>query len=372
MKLGHRPLRNERGLDCHGLGPHTAVLTRAERVPGVGECGADANGARLGVNLAIRREKRPRPWVGVSVSEHQRETASALPRLLRRRAVDPIRDAQIVLFPQGKVRLDGIDLRDRGQERAGPHEVADLSRGDRGDARDERGHFGEPEVELRRIDGRLRRLDGGQRRQIGLDVVVELTLRDRALLGQRAVTGQVALGLPELRLRLAQSRLRLRERHVEGPRIDLEEHLALLDEAAFLVLATHEVARHLRPNLGVDEAVERRDPLGRERDLLERNRDDAQFRRRWRCRRCRALVAPTGQHAQHNDQQGATGAGDLGCTHPEEFQSTLSIIPGRLEIVNRASGELAVDTHRVPTSGCRDPYASDIRPHIGSRISDTS
>ena len=92
--------------------------------------------------------------------------------------------------------------------------------------------FVKPTIQLRRLDRGLRRLHRGLRREIGLDVVVELALRNRALLRRaagRAAT--IALGLAELRLRLRELRLGLRQRRLERPRIDLEQHLALLGRA---------------------------------------------------------------------------------------------------------------------------------------------
>ena len=129
----------------------------------------------------------------------------------------------------------GFDLRDRRQQRRRPDEIADLRGGDRRDAVDERRDAGEAEIQLRGLDRGLRRRDRRLRRVVRAHVVVELTLRDRALLGQRLVARQIALGLGELRLRLGQPRPRLGERGLERPPIDLEQHLALADEGALLI-----------------------------------------------------------------------------------------------------------------------------------------
>ena len=102
--------------------------------------------------------------------------------------------------------------------------------------------FVKPTLSSRGLDRRLRRLHRGLRGEIRLDVVVELALRDRALLGQRPIALQVALGLAELRLRFGELRLRLRQRRLERPRIDLEQHLALAHDRAFLVVALEQIA----------------------------------------------------------------------------------------------------------------------------------
>ena len=146
----------------------------------------------------------------------------------------------------------------------------------------------EPDVELGRLHRGRRGFHGGLRREIGLDVVVELTLRNRALAREGPIALQIALGLAELRLRLGQLRPRLREHRLERPAIDLEEHLALAHHRAFVVVALEQIAGHLRANLRVDVAVERRNPFARQRDPFGCDRDDADLG--WRRRRRRGVA----------------------------------------------------------------------------------
>ena len=75
------------------------------------------------------------------------------------------------------------------------------------------------------------RRDRGLRGVVRADVVVELTLGDGALLGERPIARQIALGLGELRLAFGELRPRLRQRRLERPAVDLEQHLALADAA---------------------------------------------------------------------------------------------------------------------------------------------
>ena len=126
----------------------------------------------------------------------------------------------------------------------------------------------EADVQLGCLHRRLGRLDRRLRGVVRADVVVELALGDRALFGQRTVAGEIPLGLRELRAALGEVRLRLGQRALERPPVDFEQHLAFADERAFAVIAFDEIARHLRPNLGVDVAVERRNPLTGELDPL--------------------------------------------------------------------------------------------------------
>ena len=203
-------------------------------------------------------------------------------------------DAEVFPLADREVGLDRVHLRDGREQRRRPDQVADLGAGDGGDAVDERGDAGEAEVQLGALDRRLRRGLRRLRRVAGAEVVVQLTLRDGALLGERPIAREIALALGELRAGFGEARLRLAERRFERPAIDLEQQLALPDERAFPIGAAHQVAGHLRPDLGVDEAVERGDPFTGNRDALRRDGDHRHRGRRRRCRRRRILVAAAG------------------------------------------------------------------------------
>ncbi len=165
----------------------------------------------------------------------------------------------------------------------------------------ERADAGEPEIQSRGLYGRLRRLDRCLCRQIRLDVVVELALRDRARLGERPIARDIALGLSELGLRLRKLRFRLRERCLEGTRIDLEQHITFAHTCAFAVRARNEIAAHLRANFGIDEPVECGNPLARDLDRLWRQVDHG-HRQRARRRRLGAGAAAGGQERRDCDR----------------------------------------------------------------------
>ena len=71
-------------------------------------------------------------------------------------------------------------------------------------------------------------------------------MRDRILLAQRFVTRQVGLRLREQRRVLGQLPLGLGERGLIGPRVDLGEKIAGLDDLSFLEADLHQPAGDLR------------------------------------------------------------------------------------------------------------------------------
>src|SRR5690606_6526721 len=148
--------------------------------------------------------------------------------------------------------LDRIDRRDRRQHGRRSDEVADLREVDARDPVDRRENLRPLEVEARLLERRLRLLDRRAVREDLLDRVVELLLADGDLCGERPVARDVLLGLLELRLRLAEVSDRLVVRGLELTRIDLEEELARLDDAAVRIVLGQQVALDLRTDLRVD------------------------------------------------------------------------------------------------------------------------
>src|SRR6267378_417577 len=130
----------------------------------------------------------------------------------------------------------------------------------------------------------LSRLYRGCCREIRLDVVVQLTLGDSALLRQGSVAVHIELGFAALGLSLSELSLGLVKYCLKGTRIDLEEHLALADKGAFLVALLDEISTHLRLDLCVDVPVQRRDPFAVYRDVLLHDADNLHLRG-WRRRR---------------------------------------------------------------------------------------
>lgn len=93
---------------------------------------------------------------------------------------------------------------------------------------------------------------------------VELLAGDRILLVERLVALQVAARVFQLRQVLLLLALRLRQRHLEGPRVDLRQQIAGLDVLAFL-------ERHL-DQFAIDAAAHRHGVVGGRR--AQRPQDD--------------------------------------------------------------------------------------------------
>ena len=87
--------------------------------------------------------------------------------------------------------------------------------------------------------------------------------------------GQLRLGLSELSNGLILGGLK-------GPRVDLEEQLALSDERAFCVILLQQVAADLGFDGGIDQTIECADPLALDGDvsLLDERDFDIGWRRR--------------------------------------------------------------------------------------------
>jgi hypothetical protein len=112
--------------------------------------------------------------------------------------------AEVFLFADGEINFDRADLRDGGEDRGRPHQVADLHSVDTGDSVDQRNNFGIAKVYAGLLDCRLVCLDGCIRRTERLRVGVELTLRNCMRLGLRNVAFHVNFGVGHPRLGLSQ------------------------------------------------------------------------------------------------------------------------------------------------------------------------
>ena len=111
-----------------------------------------------------------------------------------------------------------------------------------------------------------------------------MLLGGEVLLGERRIAVQVELGVGEIGLVLRFLRLRLIERGLERPRIDLSEKVAPLDNLAFIEGDLHDLAVDSRPDrdgvvgLDLSEALEHDGKVG----ALDRGHRN--YNRRWAVR----------------------------------------------------------------------------------------
>ena len=286
LQLAHRALRHQERIPRHCRGrSHAPVLAGPQHAIRIRERRTDADGAGRGVDLPIGGEKRSGLRIVRSVGQPQVQRRPGVPEALGgNRAVDLARDAEVLVLAEREVRADWIHLRHRREQRRRTDLVTHLRRGDRGDAVHERPDLREIEIQPRGLHGGLCRLHRRLRREIGLNVVVELALRNRTRIRERRIARDVALGLSELRLCLRELSFGLGERRLERARIDLEEYVAFADDSALAIRACDEIAADLRANLRVDQPVERRHPLARDLDRLGGQLNDGHRRRRRRRR----------------------------------------------------------------------------------------
>ena len=191
------------------------------------------------------------------------------------------------LLADREVGLDWIDLRDRREDGAGSDEVSDLHARDAGDSTHQRCDFRELQVEFGLLDVGLRRQDQRLRAELRLNFRIELAL-GRSHEPRPAACRARHRGWPCQAVPLPGPTAPLHDRgRPEGPRIDLEEHLAFPDHRSFPVVLLDDVAGDSRLYLRVHVSVQRGDPVAVDRRVALNDGSDFHG---WRRRRgCRAL-----------------------------------------------------------------------------------
>src|SRR5579864_1049168 len=212
-----------------------------------------------------------------------------------------VREVDVLPLADGEIRLNGIYLRDRRENRRRIDKIADLHLSNSGDAIDQRFHLRELEVQLGLLHLGLGGLDRGFRRAVRLYVVVELALRYGAFFGQRSVPINVHCSLGELCLSLCQLGVRLFEHSLKGTRVNLKKNLTLADKRAFFVALPDDVSRHLRLDLRVYVAIERRNPFAEDWNVLLNYAGNFHLRN-WNNRCCNRLTATHCERYRHQQE----------------------------------------------------------------------
>ena len=183
-------------------------------------------------------------------------------------------------------------------------EVAHLNLGDAGNPVNQGADLGESQVQFGLFDGSLVRLDSSLSRELGVGVIVQLALRNGVRLRLGNIPLHIQLSGAELRLGLGKLGFGLIQHGLKRTGINLKQHIALVNQGTFAIVLLNEVPRHLGLDLGVDVAVQRRDPFAVEGDVLLYNLGDLHHRRASGRRR---LGVPAPSLASRGEKEDAEG-----------------------------------------------------------------
>lgn len=134
------------------------------------------------------------------------------------------------------------------------------------------------------LHGSLTRRNGRFSCQFSLFIGVELALRNGARLRFGNIALHVKGGIAELSFRLRELGLRLIQRRLERPRINLKQDIVFVYVRAFAIILLDEIACDLRLYLRIYVPIECGDPLARNLHVFLYYRRDFDSRRPGRLR----------------------------------------------------------------------------------------
>src|SRR5712671_5599998 len=106
---------------------HTSILAGTQNVAGIRERSDDADRARVWIHLPVGQQDLAFVREDTSVSQNQVERVSEkTDGVLGRNGTALFLCEDIRLLVNWKVGFDGVHLRNRSQDRIGPHQVANL------------------------------------------------------------------------------------------------------------------------------------------------------------------------------------------------------------------------------------------------------
>src|SRR5258708_13064587 len=200
-------------------------------------------------------EKNTVSFVGIAIAVTQRE-------LKRTRVPAPEQvhlpsglhasgQSQVLLLADGEVNLDRIDLRNSRKGRRLANQIANLRHRPPGDPGDERADLRESQVELSLFHVGFSDANPGALSGLLLYFVVELALSYGMRLGEGRIALYVDVGQGKLRSRLRQLTLRLIQRCLKRPGINLEQDLPALYDGPFAVILFVHLTGYLSLNLRI-------------------------------------------------------------------------------------------------------------------------
>ena len=231
---------------------HAYELPGTEHIAWIREQLDDSDRASLDIDLTVDVLEATLVLVGGAVGEDQLGYRRTLVEGDRRELVKPLQARLELLLGRWKDGADRIDFGHCGQhDPAHSDEIADLRESRTDDPIDRRSDLCVTEVDLCLVDSRFRRSDLRLCGKISLESIVEVLLAEGALSDKGRETLHVELGLSQVSLRLGELCPRLCQGRLIGTRVDLEEKVAFLDEAPFLIMLFLEISLYLRPDLRV-------------------------------------------------------------------------------------------------------------------------
>src|SRR5580692_257017 len=205
---------------------------------------------------------------------------------IRKEPCDSYRTGALVDLPVGKINFDRVDGRDRCNDAATRrHQRADLQLRLASNTVNGRDESSEIEIDLCRFYrgfvgfdlclGSFYGCDGGE---IVLNRIIEVLLAGGLLFRQWLVALDIKLGAALYCLRVGQSGLclgklaiRLIERCLKRPRVDLEKKLPGFDKRAFLIALLEQVACNLGADVGIHQPIKSANPFRINWNIFFRN-----------------------------------------------------------------------------------------------------
>ncbi len=172
----------------------------------------------------------------------------AIPRLHRQLlpGAHPLQDGLELILGRGKDHADRIELRDDQQSIGigSMHDVSRIHQPQTHQSRDGRRNVSVNQIQLGAVDLRLIGFDGAFILRHQRPLRIELLLRNRVLLHQGFVSLQIKVRVLEQRLIVDELSLGLLQLHFIGPRIDLHQQVALMNDLPLFELDLHELPVH--------------------------------------------------------------------------------------------------------------------------------
>ena len=231
---------------------HAREHARREHAVRIFEHGAAANGAGRAVDHVVDEVHAALVIEVILVDELEgnRHAGIAAGDILSAVPGEPL-VAQIRRLIEGELEMDRIDRDDSGEQRcvaagATGHKIAGRNAPVADAAIHRRAQFGEFQIEFGLTHGRLVVAHRGLGVAEGLRALLEGLVGDGLVTHQLLAARIVGLGEGHIGLRLHEIGARLIERVLEGPLVDGEQQVALLDDLPVLEMQSFEIARNAR------------------------------------------------------------------------------------------------------------------------------